>query len=188
MANVDKPNGFRPVKHLNGAPYNGQFTKYYSPTDNLFIGDLVEKDGTGNADGYPTVGRAEASDAILGVVVGWEANPDALSNVYHSASTSYAVYVADAPDLVLEAQSDDGTLTTASLGLNVDFTVAAGDTSTGLSNMEIDGSSGATTATLPLKLMRFVDRADNDISSANHRLLVSINNHSLKGGTGTVGI
>ena len=188
MANVDKPNGFRPVKHLSGAPYNGQFTKYYSPTDNLFIGDLVKKDGTGNSNGYSSTKRAAAGDALLGVVVGWEANPDALSNVYHAASTSYAVYIADAPDLVLEAQSDDGTLTTADVGMNVNFVVAAGDTNTGLSNMEIDGTSAVTTGNIPLKILRFVDRADNDIASANHRLLVSINSHSFKGGTGTGGI
>lgn len=188
MSNVDRPNGFRPVMHLNGNPYTGGYRKYYSPTDNLFKGDVVEADGTGNADGYPTVGRAEAADVIQGVVVGWEINPDTLENNYHTASTTYAVFIADDPDLIFEAQSDDATLTTAAIGLNVDFVVAAGDTDTGASNMEIDGDTSATTATLPFKIIQFVDREDNDIASANHRLLVTANNHKFKAGTGTVGL
>lgn len=188
MANIDRPNGFRPVMHLNGNPYNGASRKYYSPSDNLFIGDVVEADGTGNADGYPTVGRAEASDVIQGVVVGWEVNPDNLANNYHTASATYAVFIADDPDLIFEAQSDDATLVVGSIGLNVNFVVASGATATGLSNMEIDGNTGATTATLPFKIIGFTDREDNDISLTNHRLLVTANNHKNKGGTGTIGL
>lgn len=188
MANADRPNGFRPVKHLTGAPYNGQFNKYYSPTDNLFLGDVVEADTTGNAAGYQTCARAEASDAVLGIVVGWEPNPLALENLYYVASTSFAVFIADAPDLILEVQSDDDTLTVASIGLNVNFVVAAGTTATGVSNMEVDGDTGATTAALPFRLIGFIDTPDNDISSTNHKVLVMINNHKYKGGTGTVGL
>lgn len=188
MANVDKPTGFRPVMHLNGSPYNGQFRKYVSPADNLFVGDLVKADGTGSSSGYASVARAAAGNTVLGVVVGWEANPNALENNYHAASTSRAVYIADSPDLVCEAQSNNATLTTASIGLNANYVVAAGATATGLSNMEVNGTGAAATATLPLRLLQFVDQADNDIASANHRLLVSFNNHAFKGGTGTVGV
>ena len=63
MANVDRPNGFKPVMHLNGSPYNGQYRKYYSPTDNLFMGDLVEQDTAGQAGvegAYPTCDRIDA--------------------------------------------------------------------------------------------------------------------------------
>lgn len=188
MANVDRPNGFVPVRHLTGAPYNGMSRKYISPTDNLFLGDLVEADGTGSAAGYPSCARAEASDVIQGVVVGWEVDPSAPDRLYHAASATLAVYIADSPDLVLQAQADDGTLTTASVGLNVNFVVAAGSTSTGVSNMEVDGSTGSTVATLPLKLLGFVDKPDNEIGSANHKVEVSINSHVFKGGTGTAGI
>jgi len=188
MSNVDRPNGFRPVMHINGNPYTGGYRKYFSASDNLAKGDLVEADGTGSAQGYPSCGRAEASDVIQGVVVGWEVNPDGLENNYHVASAVYAVFIADDPDLILEAQSDDGTLVVADVGQNVNFVVAALDTTTGASNMEIDGDTGATTATLPLKIIQFVDRIDNDTSSANHRLLVAFNNHKFKGGTGTLGL
>ncbi len=195
MANTDKTRGFKPAKYLSGAPYTGAFNRYYSDDDNLFLGDLVEEDTTGvlaGDGGYPTVGRADASDAIVGVVVGWEPNPTALDRMYYAASTTYAVYIADSPDLVLECQVDNASatpLTKGNIMMNYNFVVAAGSTTTGLSNMEIDEDSGATTATLPLKLIGFVDRPDNDTSTiASVKALVKINNHKYAGGTGTASI
>lgn len=192
MANVDRPNGFRVVGHVNGSPWNGQFQRMYSPNDNLFMGDLVEDDGAGVAVGdgaYQSVGRAEASDAVLGVVVGWEPDPAALDRLYHKASAStHAVFVCTDPSVVLEAQTNDDGLAVTDVGLNVDFVVAAGSTTTGASNMEVDGTTEATTATLPLKLIGMVDTPDNEVGTTNMKVRVLINNHLYKGGTGTAGI
>lgn len=178
MANVDRPNGFKPVRYLDGSPYTGAFIKMLSPTDNLFIGDFVEPTATGRASGdgaYQEVGRAETGDPIVGVVVGWEANPTALGNLYHAASATYAVYVAPATGLVLEGQTNDAGLAAADVGLNVDFVVAAGSTTTGASNMEVNGTTEATTATLDLRIVGLVDTPDNDITAANMKVLVSVN-------------
>lgn len=179
MANVDRPNGFKPVMHKNGSPYNGAFRKYYSPNDNLFLGDLVEQETTGVArgqGGYQTVDRIDAAaDRIVGVVVGWEADPAALDRTYHAASSTYAVYVADASDLIMEAQSDDATMVLGDIGLNISPTVTAGDTTTGASGMELDGDTAATTNTLTLRIVGLVDREDNDVSTANSRWLVTVN-------------
>jgi hypothetical protein len=44
MANVSRVNGFKPVKHFSGAPYNGQANIYevsVSETIPIFVGDLV---------------------------------------------------------------------------------------------------------------------------------------------------
>lgn len=181
MANVDRPTGFRPVKYKNGTPYNGQYVKMYSPNDNLFLYDLVEAETTGvrSGDGiYRTVDRIDAAgDAIVGVVVGWEANPTDLGALYHAASSTYAVYIAPIEGLIMEAQSDDATMVLGDVGLNVSPTVTAGSTTTGASNMEIDGSTAATTNTLTLRIEGAVDRPDNDTtdSTANQRWLVSVN-------------
>lgn len=191
MANTDRPNGFRVVGSLTGTPDHGGRVQRMIAVDNLFMGDLVEDDATGKALGDGAVaacGRAEASDAILGVVVGWEKDPAALDRLYHKSSNTYAVYVNTDPHVLLECQSDDGTPAVADVGQNFNIAVAAGSTSTGASNMELDGDTGDTTATLPLKLLGFVDTPDNDTSSANMKCLVSINNHLYKGGTGTAGI
>lgn len=184
MANVDRPTGFRPVKHRNGSPYNGQMTLMYSPNDNLFLGDLVEAETTGvrRNDGiYRTVDRLDAAgDVIVGVVVGWEANPSALENLYHAASSTLAVYIADARDLIMECQSDDATMVLGDVGLNISPTVTGGSTTTGASNMEINGDTADTTNTLTLRIEAAVDRPDNDTtdSTANQRWYVSVNSSS----------
>ena len=75
MANSDSPFGFKPVKHLNGNPWNGKVNVYYIPsTDNTatFVGDAVKLAGSADATGkYPTVAQAAATNAICGVVVGF---------------------------------------------------------------------------------------------------------------------
>jgi hypothetical protein len=177
MANADRPNGFRPVRYATGAMYNGAVEAMVSPTDNLFIGDLVEPTATGTAvrDGaYQEVGRAETGDPIVGVVVGFEPNPDNLSIAYHAAHATRHVYVARTRDLILEVQNN-GAMAAADVGLNVDFVVAAGNTTTGASNMEVDSTTEATTNTLDLRIVGIVDSPKNEVASANARMLVMVN-------------
>ena len=190
MANSDKPNGFRPVKHLNCSPWNGQFNRYYGAA-NLFMGDLVIHEAAGQAIGdgaYPGCDRAAADGILIGVVVGWEPDPAALDRTYYATSNSLAVFIMDDPNVILEAQANDAGLAAADVGLNCDFVVAAGNTTTGLSNMEIDGGTEATTIDEPLKLVGAVNRPDNDLATANSRWLVLINQHRLKQEAGTTGI
>jgi hypothetical protein len=84
MANVNKVNGFRPVSTLTGAPWNGQITQYAAVTGDatiIAVGDLVALGGTtgvGEYAGYRGVRRAAASDAIVGVCVGFSVNPSNL--------------------------------------------------------------------------------------------------------------
>lgn len=181
MANVNRPNGFRPVKHLNGSPYNGQFNLYFSITDNLFLGDIVEQDAAGirqNGIAYPSCDRVDAvGDRIVGVVVGWELNPDNLGNLYHPSSSVYGVHIADARDLIMEVQDDGATMTLSDIGLNVSPKIGSGSTATGESNFEIDGSSANTSNTLTLRILSSSGRIDNDSSdtTANGKYLVMVN-------------
>ena len=99
MANADTPFGLRPIKHRNGAPYNGAMNPYYKAAGYgtaLFVGDPVLKytDGS-NAAGVtapglgefaigtlPEVRLAPVTDntLITGVIVGFGANPDCLTS------------------------------------------------------------------------------------------------------------
>jgi len=192
MANVDRPNGFRPVGHLSGGAFTGRIRKYYSINDNLFLGDLVEKEATGTASGsggYAGVDRMDTGtgDILVGCVVGWEINPDSLNAMHHAASATLAVYINDDPMTIYEGQCD-GTLAVTDIGLNADVTLGAGSTTTGASGMEIAASGAATTIATPLKIMGLVERADNDVSSANARWLVMLNMHAYKNDSGTAGI
>ncbi len=177
MANVSRQSGFRPVEGLSGH-YTGRVRRMLSPTDNLFMGDAVEPTATGRAlgdGGYQEVGRAETGDPIAGVVVGWEPNPAALGNMYHAASAVYCVYVLPTTGIIFEAQSNSSGLAVTDVGFNVDFVVAAGSTTTGASNMEVNASTEATTNTLDLRIVGFVDRPDNDMSTTNMKVLVKFN-------------
>ena len=193
MANVDRPNGFRPVGHLSGGAFTGRIRKYYSVNDALFLGDIVEKEATGTASGsggYGGVDRFDSAtaDIAVGVVVGWEIDPDNLARVHHAASTSLAVYINDDPMTIYEAQGDDASLAVTGIGENADVVIGSGSTTTGASGMEIDTSSGVTTAGTPLKVIGLVEREDNDVSSANARWLVMLNMHAYKNDSGTAGI
>ena len=192
MANVDRPNGFRPVGHLSGGAFTGRVRKYYSINDNLFLGDLVEKEATGTASGsggYAGVDRMDTgtSDILVGCVVGWEINPDSLNAMHHAASATLAVYINDDPMTIYEGQCD-GTIAVTGIGLNADVTLGAGSTTTGASGMEIAASGAATTIATPLKIMGLVEREDNDVSSANANWLVMLNLHAYKNEGGTTGI
>jgi hypothetical protein len=183
MANSDNPNGFRPVQYLSGAPYTGAHNKYKAG-ENLFMGDLVELTGA-DGDGYAVVARSEAGDVHAGVVVGWDAVPSgngsaSLENLY--CASGGVVYIADQPDLLFEAQQDNTNIVDATIGLNAEVVVAAGSTTTGKSNMEVDSDTADTTNTLSLQLVRFVDREDNDRTAANSRLIVKINLHQRANG------
>ena len=196
MSSVSRANGFTPVKHVTGAPYNGQANVYFVPsTDNtaIYVGDLVKLAGDARSPtGVPTVTRAGAPDAVIGVVVGiLFTGVGDVSNVpsvtaldlpvYRAASTNGYVMVADSPDLIFEAQTSGATFATADVGLNASPAVTAGSSTTGTSAETVDLSTKATTATLPLKIVGFPQRPDNNIGDTYTRAYVQINNHQFNG-------
>lgn len=192
MANVDRTNGFKPVRHLNGSPYNGAYTEYAvlaADGTALYVGDPVKLSGTADADGVASVARAAATNPVVGVVVGFGIDPTNLNTPqYRAASTLRKVYVADARDLVFEVQADDVIAITA-VGQNADLvSTTGGDTATGASGMELDASTKATTATLVFKILGFPRRPDNEINATHNKVLVMINAHQHGDHTGTAGV
>lgn len=198
MANVNRVNGFRPLRYKNGSPWNGAFTEYVAPAADgtaVFVGDLVKLgNNADDTENYRAAIQAAASDAVIGVVVG--VRPD-YSNLnaapYRVASTRRILMVADDPNILFEAQEDGATdpLELQDLGANVNFVVGSGSTTTGQSGMQIDSDTHATTATLPLKLVEASRRADNEVvadGQAYTRWVVQINNHQLAASTGTAGV
>jgi hypothetical protein len=196
MANVDRVNGFRPVGTLTGNPWNAQLQRCHhaAGTDlNLNIGDLVTFSGTADTQGNPGVVIATAGDtyAIAGVVVGIEPSSiENLKNTYMPGATSGYVLVCTDPDVILEAQADEA-VAVASVGLNANMVQTTAQASClGTSGQEVDGTVGAAAnnATYQLKIIGFPQRPDNTPAAADNKVLVIINNHVFKGGTGTVGI
>lgn len=197
MANVDRPNGFKPVGTLDGSSYEASVIKCFVPsTDStgFGVGAVVKTAGSADASGkHRTVTKASAGNYVLGVVVGIERAPTApnvapnLGINYRVASTATYVYVNTNPELICEIQedSDGGALAATNAGQNADFIDGGLNTTTGVQAMEIDSSTAATTNTLGLRLHSIAPKADNVVGT-NAVWLVSFNLHELR--TQTTGV
>lgn len=190
MANVSRIHGFVPAKTGLGAPWNGQLTKYFVPsTDStaIFVGDLVKISGDSDANGVRAVTKASIGDPAVGAVVNVEYIMTNLNTPqYRPASVGMYVYVADDPNTVYEVQAS-GSVTATVVGQNANHADAGGSTVTGQSGETVNLATAATTATLTLKILDFVQSPENEVA-ANAKLRVKINNHQLASGTGTAGV
>ncbi len=199
MANKDAAAGFRFVKTLRGGDPIVE-TCFIPSSDETatFKGDLVRVAGSaGGALNARTVKQSAASEGgHLGVVVGFDQVREvsdsnfSLYRTHRPADVAMYCSVVTDPMAVFAIQCDDvgSTLAAADIGLNADVIVGTGSAVTGASAMELDTSTKATTATLPLKIVGFVNRPDNEAGTANQDVLVTINAHTNKGHTGTVGV
>lgn len=185
MANVDSPFGLKPRFMMDGSPWNGHTMEcQFRAADSTatFIGDLVSRDGTAGTAKCPTVKQGAAIDtAFFGVVVGFEYDPDDLTSIYRLASTQRKCKVVPATGVIFEIQedSDGGAIDLDAVGETVDVIVGSGDTTTGLSGMELDSSDVGTG--LNLLILGLVDREDNEVG-ANAKWLVRVNETSFHGG------
>lgn len=207
MASVSRANGFRPVKTVTGAAYNGQANVYFVPSSDstvIMVGDAVKLAGDARAaTGAPTVTRAGATDVPVGIVVGilftgvgdltnMPPVNDLNTPVYRRASTDRYLLVCDDPNVVYEVQyagtSVAAATITANVGLNGQFTTTAGSTASGASGMQLDSSGLATTATLPIKIVGFPNRPDNIPGDTYFSYFVKLNGSTNSSGTGQAGV
>lgn len=186
MANADIVKGLSPAYHQDGSPYNGQVMEFHVPSSDataIFVGDPVKLAGSADADGIPDVAQAAVGNVVVGVMVG-RARVTRDDEIYRPASTEAYIFVATDPDIVYEVQEDSvgGALAATNVGQNASFIVGTGSTTTGLSGVELDSSTAATTSTLDLQIVRLVRRADNEIGT-NGKWYVRLNNHQYVDGT-----
>lgn len=188
MANTDSPFGAVAVGTSDGSDYHGKLREVeFLAADAVaaFIGDFVKLTGTTGADGFtPVVAQAAATDALVGVLVSLTPtfeDEGSLTLNHRLASTSRKGFVAFGSDVLYVAQSST-TLVAADAGQNADITVAAGDTITGISGMEI-GAVIAAGATGQLRLRRVDQAIDNEIG-AFANWIVNINENQDDHGTG----
>ena len=202
MANTSRIAGFKPVKHLNGSPYNGQANIYEVPAGEavpVFIGDLVKLSDSAATAGFPAVEAVVGASAqvaavpIVGSVVGIvNAKLDPVDGsmtsgsisldtpVYRAASTKQYVLVADSPDLIFEAEAD-AAVAYATVGLNADIGASAHTNPllTGASPMYVYSTTApSASATRPLQIVGIVKRPDNEAAAAYNKVLVKITTHA----------
>ena len=192
MANKDAPFGLRYVRNLQGN-YNSSGQSRYrittadaTNTTSIFQGDIV----TQNTAGIVTrIARADGggatSDIILGVFNGCfftdptTSKPTFSNRWPGNAATDAIAFIYDDPMDVFEIQAD-AAFPVADLFGNFDIVdnSGTGSTDSGISFVELDVSTGATTASLPLKALDISgDPENSDVSTANTNVLVTIQNH-----------
>lgn len=197
MPNADRPTGLTPVKHISGAPYNGQANLYAilaADTNGFAIGDpVVTAAGGGDSKGNPAVTLAAATGALRGVIVGiFDTypgvkidNPNSIVRPAAAQSKNWYCLVVDDPDVLFEVQEVSGgtPLAVADIGLNDNLVV--GTNNGYVSGWELDNASELSTATLQVKIMGLAQRADNAVGE-HAKWIVKINNHELAAGTAGV--
>lgn len=207
MASVSRINGFRLAKTFN-VSMDAQVETFFVPASDATVimrGDLVVLLGDGRAaSGVPTASRAVTTTGpVLGVVTGisFEGQGDAQNippvndlntPIYRRASTDRYITVCTDTNAVFEVQasqtSQSAATVTSWVGSNAAFTATAGSTVTGASGMQVDTSTVATTATLPLKIVGIPNRPDNVPGDTFISLYVKLNSGSFGVGTGAAGV
>ena len=182
--NRDIVKGFTPVGTLNGSDYHGKLRRVsFAAADSVacFIGDLVKLTANADAAGTtPVVAQSGVGDISVGVLVSLE--PDttdegSLSAAnYRVASTLRYGQVAFGSDVLYSIQEDSvgNNMPITDAGLNADVIIAAGNTTTGASGMEIDSTTAATTNTLALRLHHVENKLGNKLGD-HANWIVSIN-------------
>ena len=181
MATSATPNGAEPVNTLSASgSYSGKVrhmkvASAYGTA--IFYGDFVKLVAAG------TVEKAAVTTAVVagtvGIFVGCSYTDPSTSqltfNQQYPASTTASdimAYVVDDPKIVLKMQGD-GSIAQTGLGNNVSAISTAGSTAIGRSKNALDASSIATTNTLPLRVIEFVDGPTSAVGDAYTDCLVT---------------
>lgn len=202
MPNANRPSGLTPLEYLNGSPWSGLGRPYVvlaAVTNALFVGDPVAFTGTGETStGLISVDLCAAGATSCGVVMAIGTNPNGpyinandltkVSRPSGAQVVNYYAWVCDDPNVIFEVQedSDGGALTMATAGAaNANWINATPATGVAVSATQLDSSSVNTTATLNMKILGLVRRADNAVG-AQAKWRVLINNHAFR--TGITGL
>jgi len=184
MSNQNAPFGLKPSSKL-GSNYNNEGVTEYKiasgASGNIFSGDLVKMANTG------TILVAAAGDQALGVFRGCQytdSSGDVIFSPYwpNGTVTSDAVaFVVDDPNALFEVQSAaTGSVVQTVVGNNADIVYTSGSTITGISAVEISGTTAATSA--QLRIVGVSTDPENSTlgtgsASSNVNLIVKINEH-----------
>lgn len=193
MASIDCPTGFTPYGEVKGC---NMYAVQTEPAADIFLGDMVVL--AGNSLKTPHMGNilevasgaTAAAGVGLGVVLGCYDDTMAPVKYLDTADTGDGVIagyvtVADCGAQKYIAQEDGVTssIVAANMGLNVQaVSTHAGDDDNGISGMEIDSNTIATTVTHAFKLVAVhpEDTLSASGDAGNHcRFIVMLNNSGL---------
>ena len=190
MANIDKAFGLRPIGNLSATGAQKQYG--YEIADNqagtIFQGDLVVLTA-----GFISRFLPATHTAAVGVFNGCNyidptTGKPTFKNFYPGSvnitSGKIVADVVDDPNQLFLVQCDAG-FVAANVGNNADVVGTGGSTTSGISTMELNSSTLATTAALNLKVVGLYNDVNNDFGT-NAVVVVKINEH-VYGSTGVAG-
>jgi hypothetical protein len=190
MANIDKAFGLRPIGNLSATGAQKQYG--YQIADNqagtIFQGDLVVLTA-----GFISKFLPASHSAAVGVFNGCNYNDPTtgkptFSNFYPGSvnitSGQISADVLDDPNQLFLVQCDAG-FVAADVGKNADVIGTGGSTTTGISTMELNSATLATTAALNLKVVGLYNDVNNEFGT-NAVVVVKINEH-VYGSAGVAG-
>lgn len=192
MANVSEKFGLRPYRKLDGTPLVGAQNRYtikagYASA--IFQGDLVIPTSTGNIERA----TAGSSAAVVGVFNGVFYNDPTtgkptFKNYYPGGVTpsqgDITAAVVDDPDAVFLIDADEA-FTRADLFTNYSITNNTGNVQTGISKVQLDKSATGTASTFVIQAIDISqDPSNSDTAAVNGNILVRINRHFFRTGTG----
>ena len=181
MATTATPMGAEPTDTLSAS---GSFTgkvrhiKVASGYGtSIFYGDFVKLVNTGTVEKDTGTATATPVGVFVGCAFTSPSTGELTFSQYFPASTvasDIVAYVVDDPNVLMRMQSDEAIAQTG-LGNNVAIVQTAGSTSIGRSKNAVDGSSIATTNTLPLRIIDFVDGPTSAVGDTYTDVIVKFN-------------
>lgn len=155
---------------------------------NIFYGDFVKLVNTGTIE--KDAGTATATP--VGIFMGcFYTDPNTSQPTFNqmwptgTVASDAMAYVLDDPDAVFRMQGD-GSLAQTTLGNNIAIIQTSGSTTIGRSKNAVDASTAATTDTLPLRILEFMDGPDSTVGDAYTDVLLTYNfgMHQYRNATG----
>lgn len=181
MATVATPTGAEPIGTLSASgSYTGKIRHIKIASGyaaNIFYGDFVKLVNTG------TVEKDTGTTALtpVGVFVGAAYTDPSTKQLTFSqmwptgtVAADAVAYVVDDPNVLMQMQADEAIAQTG-LGNNVAVVQTAGSTDIGRSKNAVDGSTIATTNTLPLRIVDFVSGPDSAVGDTYTDVIVKFN-------------
>jgi hypothetical protein len=190
MANVSEKFGLRPYRKLDGTPLVGAQNRYTIKANYgtaIYQGDLVIPTSAGNIERH-TAGNGTATVGVFNGVFYTDPTTQkpTYKNYYPGSvnASDITAYIIDDPDAVFLMDAD-AAFTRADLFKNYSVTNNTGVTQTGISKVQLDVGASGTTTTFAVQAIDISQDPDNsDTSAANANILVRINNHFFRSGTG----
>jgi hypothetical protein len=189
---VSAPYGFKPINRIDGMPYAGAtrlipIAGTYNTA--IFAGDMVQTVAAGTCEKFTGTTTGGTVGVCVGVQYVNSLGQFTPAQYYPgtSVTNAYAIVVDD-PMAAFKVVSTDGSsaVTAAAravVGSNLSVIQGTGDAATGDSGQSVLGSSSATTAALPIRVIDVVAETATG-ADAFVELIVKLNTHQYNNTTG----